>query len=537
MLGAALGAFFGVGDGTGTPGATRAGHPSNAPSTTTGGRLDGRAPATTAASSSGVQASWVVAENKRPGTAAWRILGRPPGTIEGFADRVGAHAGDHVALFVSTDAPSFEVQAYRMGYYGGAGARLVWASPSTPGQLQAPCPLTSGVNMVSCDNWTPSLRVTVGKAFVPGDYLLKLVGSGGQQSYVPLTVEDPASHATYLIKNDVYTWQLWNPYGGYDMYTGVGNCPPGVYPLCTRARVVSYDRPYGYADGAADFLGSEYPLVRFVEEHGLDVTYVTDVNVDEDPGVLAGHRAILSLGHDEAWALGERTAVQDAEQHGLNVIFFAASPVLRHVRPQASPLGPERELVDYRDSTADPLNGNGDPRQVTGNTWSSPPANWDETPFVGESYSGFLDAHVAAVSFVVSDASAWIFKGTGLTDGAQIPGVLSTDFDQFNPGTHPANLEILGHSPIPRAQAQTQRSAPFSDMTYYTDPTSEAGVFDSGINSWIPSLGPCTLPGAYVPCASATIVQQMTANLLDLFGRGPAGRVTPSAANWETVYP
>ena len=65
---------------------------------------------------------------------------------------------------------------------------------------------------------------------------------------------------------------------------------------------------------------------------------------------------------------------------------------------------------------------------------------------------------------------------------------------------------------------------------------SQAGVFDTGINSWIPSLGPCGQPGSVEPCTSVTVVQQMTANLLGLFGKGPAGRYAPSVANWQAVY-
>ena len=70
-----------------------------------------------------------------------------------------------------------------------------------------------------------SVTLTVSAAFVPGDYLIKLVGSGGQQSYVPLTVWDPSSTATYVVQNDVLTWQAWNSYGGYDYYQGPGQCP------------------------------------------------------------------------------------------------------------------------------------------------------------------------------------------------------------------------------------------------------------------------------------------------------------------------
>ena len=175
--------------------------------------------------------------------------------------------------------------------------------------------------MVSCDNWSPTLKVLISPAFVQGDYLLKLVGSGGQQSYVPLTIWDPASKATYLVKNDVYTWQAWNPYGGYDFYTGLGACPSDVYPLCSRARIDSFDRPYGYGEGAGDFLGSEYPFVRFAEEHGLDVTYVTDVTVEQHPTDLLAHKVLLSLGHDECWSLGERRAADrrraGGREHGL----------------------------------------------------------------------------------------------------------------------------------------------------------------------------------------------------------------------------
>jgi hypothetical protein len=309
-----------------------------------------------------------------------------------------------------------------------------------------------------------------------------------------------------------------------------------VYPICTRARVVSFDRPYGYGGGAADFLGNEYPLVRFAEQHGLDVTYATDLTIEEHPDFLAHHTTLLSLGHDECWSLGERQAAVAAEQHGLNIVFFAASAVLRHVRPQPSPLGPDRELVDYRDSGADPLLGKVSPLEVTGNTWSSPPANWPEISFVGERYSGFREPGATPSPFVVADGSAWIFSGTGLTTGTRVPDMLLSDFDQFDPEEHPADLQIFAHSPIPRANTESEtsiRGGPASDMTYYTDPQSLAGVFDTGTNNWIPAMLPCA--PALAPCP-AGVVDQMTGNLLRTFARGPAGRSQPSVANWAQVY-
>ena len=249
----------------------------------------------------------MIEENDKPGTTAWEIHGAHAG-ISGFASLAYAQPGQKITLYVSTTGRTFRAQAFRMGYYHGRGARLIWTSAQVKGKDQPGCPVTSGINMVACDNWSPSLTFDVTTAFVQGDYLIKLVGPGNRQSYVPLTIWDPASTAAYVIKNDVFTWQAWNFYGGYDYYQGLGGCPPGVYPVCNRARVVSYDRPYAAEDGSGNFLGLEYPLVKWAEQHGLDVTYATDLTVQEHPGYLLKHKVLLSLGHDECWSLGERQA-------------------------------------------------------------------------------------------------------------------------------------------------------------------------------------------------------------------------------------
>jgi hypothetical protein len=477
----------------------------------------------------GVVAPWVVTENRRAGTTAWTIPAGTPSSIEGFASTTYTTPGGVVSLYASTKTSTFHVEAYRMGYYGGNGARLVWKSADTSAAAQPTCTYTSHINMVSCTNWHVSMRVPVTSQFVPGDYLFKLVNSAGGQSYVPLTIWDPASHAAYLVKNDVYTWQAWNAYGGYDFYAGKGSCGGG-YPICSRARVVSFDRPYAYGQGAGDFLGNDYPFVRFAEQHGLDVSYATDVAVEQHPALLLAHKALLSLGHDECWSLVERMAALAAQQHGVNMAFFAASPVLRHVRLESSPFGAARQEVDYRDSAEDPLNGHGNRLEVTGNTWSDAPASWSEVGFVGARYSGYLLGTDTA-DFRVADGSAWIFAGTGLHTGSVVPGLLRSDFDAFDSADHPRNEQIFGHSPIPRGK--TQSNAPshngdvYSDMTYYTVPAGGAGVFDSGTNAWVPSLSPN-------PNVIPVVV--MTGNLLRVFGQGPAAVSQASIPNWAQFY-
>ncbi|HEY5335532.1 MAG TPA: N,N-dimethylformamidase beta subunit family domain-containing protein, partial [Mycobacteriales bacterium] len=87
----------------------------------------------------------------------------------------------------------------------------VWQSPVTAGRPKPVCPVTPHTNMVQC-RWAASLSFTVGRAWVQGEYLIKLVGSGGQQSYVPLTITDPTNTAAYVIMDGSLTD---NASGGY----------------------------------------------------------------------------------------------------------------------------------------------------------------------------------------------------------------------------------------------------------------------------------------------------------------------------------
>ncbi|HVB28083.1 MAG TPA: N,N-dimethylformamidase beta subunit family domain-containing protein, partial [Mycobacteriales bacterium] len=157
----------------------------------------------------------VVAENARPGTPGWEISRLAyHHEIEGFAGRVSVVSGAVVPVFVSTTAARFAVHAYRMGYYGGVQARLVWQSAVLPGHRQAPAVIEAPTH-TPVARWTPSLQLaTLG--WPPGDYLLRLDASSGWQSFIPLTVRSahPPSAAVVLL-NAVTTWQAYNHWGGY----------------------------------------------------------------------------------------------------------------------------------------------------------------------------------------------------------------------------------------------------------------------------------------------------------------------------------
>ncbi len=185
--------------------------------------------------------------------------------LAGWADRTSVAPGQRVRLFVSTTDPTYSVAAYRIGYYGGAQGHRVWTSGQLRGHRQPPPRLIAATRTVTADDWSPSTSVDTA-GWVPGDYLFVLQASTGGQTRIPLTVRGPTARGAVVIVNAVTTWNAYNRYGGYDLYSG----PDGAY--ASRSFAVSFDRPYQYGGGAADFPSNELPLVALAERLHLPWT-------------------------------------------------------------------------------------------------------------------------------------------------------------------------------------------------------------------------------------------------------------------------
>ncbi len=455
-------------------------------------------------------------ENALPGSAGWKLTdGADNHEIEGFASTTSINQGEPVSLYVSTAAPTFHVEVYRMGYYQGLGARLLHTSQELAGTTQARPVVTPVTNMVEAP-WQASLTLAT-TAWPGGDYLLKLVASTGKQRYVPLTVRNDASTAAFVVINAVTTWQAYNIWGGYDLYQGQ-NRTGSDYGH--RARIVSFDRPYTLGDGAGDFLGLEYPLVSLVESLGLDVTYVTDIDLQHQPNPLLGHRAAISLGHDEYYSLTMRQSLEQARDRGVNLAFLGANAVFRHIRLVPSPLGADRRQIDYKSAREDPLRGKDD-ADVTVN-WRDPPNRNPESQLIGD----FYQCNPVRADMVVVDPANWLFDGVAAPAGLKLPGVVGSEYDRYDPTVPgPSNVEILTHSPL-----RCGGKADFADATYYSAP-SGAGVFASGTTDWVGNMDVHCQP---VGCAGRVLGPVM-ANLLAAFGNGPAGVVHPSNPAQSTV--
>jgi hypothetical protein len=174
--------------------------------------------------------------------------------------------------------------------------------------------------------------------------------------------------------------------------------------------------------------------------------------------------------------------------------------------------------VNHRVASADPLNGVDDSRVTV--SWREPPLNRPESTLVGAYYQ----CNPVKADFVVADASAWVFAGTGLRNGDRIRNLVGPEYDRYdvNAPPPPGPVQVLGHSPV-----RCGGRASYSDMTYYST-HGGAGVVATGTNWWISRLNPACPPAD--DCYDERIAR-VTRNILDAFAAGPAGRAHPSVAN------
>jgi hypothetical protein len=455
-------------------------------------------------------------ENDLPGDPKWWITSQGAAdAMTGYAGQASVLPGEPVQLYVSTTSRDFTVTAFRVGWYRGDLARKVWQSPTIRGLRQGAPGMTQETNTVQTD-WGVSLEVPTDD-WPEGSYLLRMDGDTGQR-FVPVTVRSAVTAGKVVLKNSVSTWQAYNTWGGYDLYTG----PTGSYN--NRALVVSLDRPYD-EDGANLFMVYERKLINLAEKMGLPLAYLTSMDIATDARALDGASALISQGHDEYWTPQERANVTAARDAGVNIAFLGANAMYRRVRLEPTRLGANRLVVCYKTSyMEDPLYGK-DNALVT-NNFRSPPDPDPESSLTGTLYEGFP----TVADYVVATPDAWMFAGTGVRKGSSFPNMVGIEYDRVNP-CYPVErpIQVLSHSPVTCNGVNS-----YSDSAYYTH-ASGAGVFNSGTMRWVETFAvPFYHWGLTSACGDMT--RQVTANVLRAFSEGPAADKYPAQDNLDDMH-
>jgi sugar lactone lactonase YvrE len=455
----------------------------------------------------------IPAENAKAGNPTWRS-GRQSYNhqIDVYASTDSAEAGDSISVKVSTDsAQSVTAEIYRLGWYGGAGARKVWDGGPFDANKQADCPHDAATQLVEC-SWSDTFSFEIGKDWVSGLYLVKIVRPDGFMRFTSFVVRDRRA-AELAFEAAFNTYHAYNNWGGEGLYyDGSHSLPTG------RAYEVSYDRPFADDDGAGQVLRYEFPMVELLEKNGYDVTYGANMDFSRFQHFLDGIGAFVITGHDEYWAQEERDQVDAAVANGMSLAHFGANGGYWRTRAMTDSAGqPFRTLVCFKQLQGDPI-----PNSTL--RFRDDPVNEPENALWGNMYE---DWELIGFPLLVKDASHWLFAGTGLTNGTLLPGLMGYEYDRIiDNGATPAGLEVPISSPAVTAEGWPSRA----DVVVRTLPGGNL-VFAAGSIYWAFGLAPNTE-------LYDERVARMTLNVLEhaLAHRRPM-KTLPDASNGQMPAP
>ena len=150
------------------------------------------------------------------------------------------------------------------------------------------------------------------------------------------------------------TWTAYNQYGLGNTYRGFTETGDSAgRPM--RAHKASFNRPLMNRDFSSvnQLFDAEYPLLRWLERNGYDVSYISGVDTHRHGHLLQHHRLFISIGHDEYWSAGQRENTEAARDAGVNLAFLSGNEVFWKTRYEPSIDGsqtPYRTLVVYKES-------------------------------------------------------------------------------------------------------------------------------------------------------------------------------------------
>lgn len=463
-------------------------------------------------------------ENQKAGDRDWQLtrvrINRGKyrtSLIEGYCSRQSIGAGETLQIYVSTEpARRFTLDIYRMGYYGGAGARKMTQLGPLPGRTQ-PVPPTGPLpgRLRECQ-WEPTASLSIPADWPSGAYLGKLStlpesrNEPYWQSYVIFIVRD-GRPADVLFQCSDNTWQAYNRWPANEsLYTHPdGAHAPGV--------AVSFDRPYGkyvqifdhpLSIGSGEFLLWEYPLCYWLEQHGVDVTYGSNVDT-LNASFLTRCKAFISVGHDEYWDLRQYHAAETAINAGVNFLWLCGNSVFivspfsaasqgqaNRVLTRAGSYGPIRadERAAYKQLFAGLVGKAPDERKIIGAR--------SVVPFNGGG------------DWTCTHPDHWLFDGTGMRKGESIPGLVGWEH-HGEPDRQRAGLEVVAEGPIWSGGTRPGRYA----ATIFPGPKGNF-VFNASTIFWAQGLA--SPPGHILPWSHWSRphgpdarVQSITQNLLN----------------------
>lgn len=179
--------------------------------------------------------------------------------------------------------------------------------------------------------------------------------------------------------------------------------------------------------GSGEFLPWEFPLSFWLEQHGYDVSYISNIDTHSDPKGLLRTKGFISLGHDEYWTLDMYDNAMKARDAGVSLAFLSANSVLCVV-----PLHPSSSGQPYRTCRREGwfFPESAETRRRAGRT---SPYEKDFKPTMGPDAAKLMGARVTAPVMGAGDWTCakpehWLFEGTGMQKGDSIKGLVGWEW-------------------------------------------------------------------------------------------------------------
>src|SRR6185312_7022274 len=393
---------------------------------------------------------------------------------------------------------------------------------------------------------------------VSGIYFAKLVRTDqpSSGSHIFFIVRDDASHSKLLFQTSDTTWEAYNQYGGRSLYSS-NTGGPGANPA--RAYKVSYNRPLTVRGGIPEDspFNAEYPMVRWLERNGYDVSYFTGVDSATRGSLIQTHKTFLSVGHDEYWSGPQRANVEAARAAGVNLAFFSGNEVFWKTRWENGTDGSAtdpRTLVCYKETH------NSSKIDPEASTWTgswrdprpfNPEGSQFENALTGTAF--MVNSGTAAIQVPAADGKLRFWRGTSVAE--QSPGQTATlaadtlgyEWDEdLDNGFRPAGSMQLSETIVNVPEHVQDMGSTYlpgtatHHLSLYRH-SSGALVFGAGTVQWVWGLD--TNHDTDSDFGSATPdanMRQATLNLLADMGAQPAtiqSGLIPATASTDTTAP
>jgi hypothetical protein len=385
----------------------------------------------------GLSDNAVIRENRRKGDVGWRPGGGARASsdvkrqVQGYASATSVNAGESLDFHVSVARDQrFIVTVYRLGHYAGTGGRRMLASERLRGEERPIPPVGEETGLIECD-WPVSWTLDVPPDWTSGYFLAVFETDDGFRNCTPFVVRNDERQADFLVVVPFSTYQAYNfwPADGNtakNLYKGYIE-PGKVGGLAQRAFQVSFDRPYSGA-GMPSWSNLDIAAAQWLESVGFDVAYAGSVDLHERRVHPGRHNALIFSGHDEYWSKRMRDTAESAVDGGTHLAFLAANNIYWNIRFDAAADGRKNRVVTCYKYAPDPHADQAGPTtnwRKIGNRNSQA-----EQRLLGVQYNGML---ADPLPLVISESWHWFWRGTGVTDGDAISGLVAVEADGWNP--------------------------------------------------------------------------------------------------------